>query len=53
MTPIEIIAQLFGILGFIFSVISYQSKKNKGFFIMQGAAGLTFFVNYLLIATLL
>lgn len=52
MNHIETIAQIFGIFGFIFSVLSYQDKKNKGFFIMQGSAGLMFFVNYLLIGAL-
>ncbi len=46
---IKIIAQIFGIFGLIFSAISYQEKNNKRFFIMQGLAGLMFFMNFALI----
>ena len=46
---VEITAQIFGIFGLIFSVISYQKKNNRQFFIMQGLAGLMFFINYALI----
>jgi len=46
---IEIAAQFFGILGLIFSALSYQEKNNKRYFIKQGLAGLMFFVNFILI----
>ena len=49
MKHIEIIAQGFGILGLIFSALSYQEKSNKRFFIKQGLAGLMFSVNFILI----
>ena len=46
---VEITAQIFGIFGLIFSALSYQEKNNKRFFIMQGLAGLMFFINFSLI----
>ena len=49
MKTIEIVAQIFGVLGLIFSAISYQEKNNKKFFIKQGLAGLMFFANFILI----
>ncbi len=49
MIMVEITAQIFGIFGLIFSAISYQEKDNKRFFIMQGLAGLMFFMNFALI----
>ena len=52
MKNIEIIAQLFGILGLIFSALSYQEKNNKRFFIEQGLAGLMFFMNFILIGAI-
>ena len=49
MKPIEITAQIFGILGLIFTAFSFQEKNNKRFFMMQAAAGLMFFANFALI----
>lgn len=48
----DITAQIFGIFGLIFSALSYQEKNNKRFFIMQGIAGLMFFMNYTLIGAI-
>lgn len=45
----EITAQIFGILGLVFSALSYQEKNNNSFFIKQGLAGLMFFINFILI----
>ncbi len=52
MNYIEIIAQIFGIFGLIFSALSYQEKNNKRFFIKQGLAGLMFFLNFALIGAI-
>lgn len=52
MKTIEIIAQGFGILGLIFSALSFQEKDNKKLFIMQGIAGLMFFANFILIGAI-
>ena len=52
MQYIEITAQIFGILGLIFSALSYQEKNNKKYFIKQGLAGLMFFVNFIMINAL-
>lgn len=49
MKPIEIIAQIFGMAGFVLTVYSFQEKNNKKFFIKQGLAGLMFFLNFILI----
>ncbi len=45
----DIIAQCFGIIGLIIIVYSFQCKKNKNFFLMQGTGSLMFFVNFILI----
>lgn len=52
MTYAETAAQIFGILGLIFSALSYQEKKNSRFFILQGMAGLMFFINFIMIGAL-
>ena len=52
MDYIKIISQLFGILGLVFSALSYQEKNNKRFFIEQGLAGLMFFINFTLIGAM-
>ena len=49
MTLTEIIAQVFGIAGLIITVLSFQEKNNKKFFVKQAAAGLMFCFNYILI----
>ena len=46
---INILAQGFGILGFIIIVLSFQIKRNSRFFLAQGAGSLMFLLNYLLI----
>lgn len=46
MTTKEIIAQLFGIAGFLLAAYSFQIKDNKKFFIFQGLSGLMFFLNF-------
>ena len=52
MDIIKVVAQGFGILGLIFSVLSYQEKRNNRFFIKQGLAGLMFFINFLMIGAI-
>ena len=49
MTMVNIIAQAFGIIGLIIIVYSFQCKKNKNFFLMQGTGSFMFFLNFLLI----
>lgn len=49
MTLKDIIAQAFGIVGLIIIVYSFQCKKNKNFFLMQGIGSSMFFVNFIII----
>ena len=49
MDKIQIIAQVFGVLGFIVIVSSFQFKDNKRFFIFQGLGSLFFFLNFIMI----
>ena len=49
MNTIDIIAQVFGILGLIVIVSSFQFKDNKTFFMMQGTGSLFFFINFFMI----
>ena len=49
MNIIDVIAQVFGILGLIVIVSSFQFKDNKTFFLIQGAGSLFFFVNFFMI----
>ena len=46
----DIIAQSFGIVGLVIIVSSFQCKKNKNFFLLQGLGSLFFVVNFLLIS---
>lgn len=46
----DIIAQVFGLAGLVIIVSSFQCKKNKNFFLMQGLGSLFFVVNFLLIS---
>ncbi len=46
---IDYIAQGFGLIGLGIIVYSFQCKKNKQFFLMQGLGSLMFFINFLLI----
>ena len=52
MEHLEIIAQGFGIVALIFSILSFQEKDNKKFFIKQGVAGLLFFINFAMIGAI-
>lgn len=49
MNKVEIIAQIFGILGLIVIVSSFQFKDNKRFFTFQGLGSLFFFLNFIMI----
>ena len=49
MTTKEIIAQAFGLIGLVIIVASFQCKKNRNFFIMQGVGSFAFVINFLLI----
>jgi len=49
MTTKEIIAQVFGIIGLVIIASSFQCKKNKNFFLMQGMGSVAFVINFLLI----
>lgn len=52
MNYIEIISQVFGILGFVFVVLSFQEKTNKGFFVKQALGGLMFFGNFIMLGAI-
>lgn len=45
----EIVGQGFGIIGLVIIVASFQCKKNKNFFLMQGMGSLAFVLNFFLI----
>ncbi|MBE7030865.1 MAG: YgjV family protein [Ruminococcaceae bacterium] len=49
MTLKEWIAQAFGIIGLVLVVLSFQCKKNKFFFLMQGLGSLAFGINFIMI----
>lgn len=46
---ILILAQIVGIFAFGFNVLSYQAKKNRQLYIMQGISGTLFTVHFLLL----
>lgn len=48
----DIIAQIAGIVGAGLSIVSYQSKNNKGMFLMKGISGLMFAVNFILLGNI-
>ena len=47
MTKIEILAQIFGIIGMVIIISSFQFKDNKRFFIFQGLGSTFFFLNFI------
>lgn len=49
MKPIEIIAQIIGIIAMMFNILSYQCKKQKAVIALQLFGGALFSVNYLLL----
>ena len=49
MTFKEIIAQIFGLIGLGIIVSSFQCKKNRNFFFMQGIGSVAFVINFFLI----
>lgn len=52
MTLVDFIAQGFGILGLVITVLSFQCKENKKFFAMQALGGFMYFLNFILIGAL-
>ena len=48
----EVIAQTLGIIGMILSMMSFQSKRNYIFFLLQGLSGLAFALNFVLIGAI-
>ena len=46
----EICAQILGIIGLIIIVSSFQCKKNKTFFLLQGIGSFMFFLNFIMIS---
>jgi len=46
---VTLIAQIIGIVGMIVSVLSFQCKSNKNYFICQGCSGGLFSVNFFLL----
>ena len=49
MSSRELVGQLFGMIGLVIIVLSFQCKKNKLFFVMQGTGSMAFVINFLLI----
>ncbi len=49
MNPIEIIAQIIGIIAMLFNIFSYQCKKQKAVIALQLFGGALFSINYLLL----
>ncbi len=45
----EIIAQVFGIVGLLLFVLSFQCKSSQKLVFVQGLGGMMFFINFLLI----
>ena len=52
MKPIEIIAQIVGILAMLFNILSYQGKKQKTVIALQLIGGALFAVNFLMLGAL-
>ena len=50
MSSQDICAQIFGIIGLVIIVSSFQFKKNEYFFLLQGIGGFMFFLNFILIS---
>lgn len=46
------IAQTFGIIGMALSIVSFQCRENKRFFITQAASGACFALNFLLLGSI-
>lgn len=49
---LEIIGQIFGLIGTAAAIASFQMKENKKFFIFQGIMGISFVLNYLFLGEL-
>ena len=49
MEALEIIAQIFGIIGMVFMISSYQVKSQKGLITVQLFGAIFFFINFLLL----
>lgn len=50
MNPKNILGQIFGLIGLVIIVYSFQCKKNKNFFLLQGIGSFMFFLNFMLIS---
>ncbi len=49
MTPAEIVAQCFGVVGLVVMVLSFQFKSNRSLFIMQSSAAFCYVLHFLLL----
>ena len=49
MEALEIISQIFGIIGMVFMISSYQVKSQKGLITVQLFGAIFFFINFLLL----
>lgn len=49
MKPIEIIAQIIGVVAMVFNIVSYQGKKKETIIILQLVGGTLFAVNFLML----
>ena len=45
----DLVAQFFGLIGLVIIVMSFQCKKNRNFFLLQGIGSFMFFINFILI----
>ena len=45
----ELIAQILGLVGVLFTVLTYQMNTNQKVLLTQGASAVCFFLNYLLL----
>ena len=48
----ELIGQIFGLIGTAAAIASFQMKENKKFFVFQGIMGISFVLNYLFLGEL-
>ena len=49
----EVVAQIFGIIGMIFNIIVFQQKKQKMVLLFQFFAAISFAVNYFMLGAII
>ena len=48
----DFIAQLFGIVGMLLAMFSFQCKNNKRFFVIQVLSGIMFAINFVMLGVI-